>query len=174
MRSSLGRPGGRLIPELGSFGVIGVINSVLDIAVFNLLLFGVFEHEPWAAKAISTTVSATTSYFMNRHWTWHHRARTGTRRELTRFLLISGLALGITEVCLVTSHYVLGFTSRLDDNIAANLVGLGLATIFRFWAFKKFVFLRPDTAPDGATAPSHVPSNRARAGVDAALVLEGN
>ena len=42
--------------------------------------------------------------------------------------------------CLAISHYALGFTSPLADNIAANVVGLGLATAFRFWSYRRWVF----------------------------------
>jgi hypothetical protein len=34
----------------------------------------------------------------------------------------------------------------LDDNIAANVVGLALATTWRFWSFRKWLFLRPATS----------------------------
>jgi putative flippase GtrA len=83
---------------------VGAINFVLDLLVFNLRLFTVFEHLPIAAKAVSAVVAARSSYFMNRHWTWRDRARTGTRRELTVFLAMSAIALGITEMCLLVSH----------------------------------------------------------------------
>jgi hypothetical protein len=38
---------------------------------------------------------------------------------------------------------VLGLTDPLSDNIAANVVGLGLGTAARFWAFRRFIFLSP-------------------------------
>ena len=38
------------------------------------------------------------------------------------------------------SHYALDLTSPLADNIAANGVGLVLATAFRFWAYRRHVF----------------------------------
>jgi putative flippase GtrA len=41
---------------------------------------------------------------------------------------------------LWVSHYVLGFTSPLADNISANVVGLGLGTLFRFWSYRRWVF----------------------------------
>jgi hypothetical protein len=40
----------------------------------------------------------------------------------------------------VISHDVLGWTSPLADNLSANVVGMGLATAFRFWTFRSFVF----------------------------------
>jgi hypothetical protein len=42
------------------------------------------------------------------------------------------------------SHYVLGFESRLADNISANGVGLVLGTMFRFWSYRRFVWAAPD------------------------------
>lgn len=129
--------------ELGKFGVVGLVNFLLDLLLFNVLLLTVFAHLPLAAKAASTVVAATCSYFMNRHWTWRDRLRSGTRQELAIFLAMSGIALGITESCLLVSHYGLGLVSRLDDNIAANGVGLILATSFRFLSFRRWVFLSP-------------------------------
>ena len=49
---------------------------------------------------------------------------------------------------LVLSHDVLGLTSRLDDNISANVIGLGLATAFRFWSYRTFVFGASETPED--------------------------
>ncbi len=40
---------------------------------------------------------------------------------------------------LYISHYGLGFTSTLADNVA-TVVGIGLGTLFRFWTYRKFVF----------------------------------
>ena len=37
------------------------------------------------------------------------------------------------------SRYVLDLQSPLADN-AANIVGIGLAALFRFWAYREFVF----------------------------------
>lgn len=133
------RVGRRLVAEVSKFGIVGLINTFVDIALFNVLLFG-FGHAAWAAKIGSTAVSATSSYFMNRHWTWRDRRRSGTERELPLFLLISALGLGIVEAPLLVSHYALGLTSKLADNISANVVGLLLATAFRFWASRQFVF----------------------------------
>lgn len=133
-----------MVHEVTRFGVVGAVSYVLDIGLFNVLLFSVLSAQPLPAKAIATTVAATSSYFMNRHWTWHDRARSGLARELPRFLLLSGVGLIITEICLLVSHYGLGLTSRLADNIAANVVGLVLGTTWRFLSYKKWVFLASD------------------------------
>jgi putative flippase GtrA len=48
--------------------------------------------------------------------------------------------MAISLLCLWTSHYLLGFTSLLADNIATNVIGLGLGTAFRFTFYRIWVF----------------------------------
>jgi putative flippase GtrA len=142
-----------LVHEVVKFGIVGAVNVVVDVGIFNALLFGPLEHKPISAKFISTTVAIVSSYFMNRHWTWRHRARTGIRRELPMFLVLSGVGLGVTLGCLAVSHYGLGFTSKLADNLAANVVGLALGMVWRFWSFKRWVFLAPPDEPTHPVTP---------------------
>lgn len=130
-----------LIREMAKFGIIGVVNMVIDFAVWNLLLF----IGPIKAQVIATIVAATSSYFMNRHWTFRHRARSGLRREYTLFFVFNAIGLAITGGILAIGKY--GF--EVDDRLWLNVIklaGIGLATIFRFWAYQKWVFLHPEDA----------------------------
>ena len=129
-----------LIHEVTKFGIVGAFNAVLDIALFNWLHFRVGVG-PLTSKAISTTVAATSSYFMNRHWSFAHRARSGIKREYVLFIVLIAVGLGIVEACLAFTRYGLGRTDVLSLNIAANGVGLVLGTLWRFWSFKRWVFL---------------------------------
>ena len=52
------------------------------------------------------------------------------------------VGLGVALVPLWISHYILGFTSPLADNIAANVIGLAMGTTFRFIAYSLVVFPR--------------------------------
>jgi putative flippase GtrA len=47
----------------------------------------------------------------------------------------------IPVLCLAFSRYVLGLTSVWADNISANVIGLGLSTVARFWVFRRYVFV---------------------------------
>jgi putative flippase GtrA len=129
---------GHLVRELMKFGVVGGVAFVVDIGVFNLLLNA--TDKPLTSKTLSTVVATTVAYLGNRHWTFRRRNRSGVRREYTLFFLLNGVGLLIALACLATSHYLLDFTSRLADNIAANVVGLALGTSFRFWSYRRFVF----------------------------------
>ena len=136
-----------VIHEVAKFGIVGAFNFGVDITLANLL----YGLGPLTSKSIAVTVAATSSYFMNRHWSFAHRARSGIKREYVMFIVLSAVGLAIVEVCLAVSHYGLGYTSKLADNIAANGVGLVLGTTWRFWSFKRWVFLPAPKDPDGPT-----------------------
>jgi putative flippase GtrA len=132
-----------LAKEVGKFGAVGGVCYVIDVVISNLchtaLGLGVLE-----AKTISTVVAATCAYFGNRHWSFTHRARTGVRREYALFIVLNTIGLLIALACLGFSRYVLGLDSTLAFNISGNIVGTGFGTVFRFWAYKRWVFLHPD------------------------------
>ncbi len=126
------------------FGVVGGIGFIIDVAVFNLVRYagnpGWLEHKPLTAKAISVGVATVFTYLGNRHWTWRDRARTGARREVTLFFVLNGIGMLIAIACLAFSHYVLNLRSPFADNVSANVVGLFLGMLFRFWSYRTFVF----------------------------------
>ena len=137
-----------LFHELAKFGTVGFVSMLVDLAIFNTVL--TLTDKPLTAKVISTAVAATNAFFLNRHWSFKHRERTTVRREYSLFVVLNIVGLGITLLCLSTSHYVLGFESRLADNIAANGVGLVLATTFRFWSYRRFVWAAPSEVEEAA------------------------
>lgn len=150
----LWRRSGALVHELGKFGTVGGIAFAVDLAVFNALLLG-YDAERLTAKTVSTCVATTLAFVGNRFWTWRHRERSGLTREYVRYFLLNAVGLGIALTCLAISHYGLGsiwpaFQTPVADNIAGQLVGTALGTTFRFWSYRRFVFLAP--APDSPGA----------------------
>ena len=145
-----------LVHEIAKFGVVGSISFVIDVGLFNLLLyFGPLEGKPLTAKVVSVVVATTFAYFANRFWTFRHRGRTNMGREYALFFVLNGVALLISVGCLWFSHYALGFTSAFADNISANVIGLGLGTMFRFWSYRRWVFPEDaEAAEDAAVATS--------------------
>jgi putative flippase GtrA len=133
-----------LVPEASKFLTVGAVAYVVDVGIFNLLRFaGDFAPlagKPLTAKIISAIVATIVAYFGNKTWTYAHRAGQSATRELMLFFGLNGVAMAIAVVCLWISHYVLGLDSALADNISANIVGVGLGTIFRFLTYRRFVF----------------------------------
>lgn len=129
--------------ELATFGLVGALAYLLDVGGFNLLVHvphAPLQERPLTAKVISTSLAITWAYFGNREWTWRHRERSTIRREFVIFVLLNGVAMGIAVTTLGFSRYVMGLDSALADNISANVIGVGLGTIFRYWSYQRWVF----------------------------------
>ncbi|MDR1998793.1 MAG: GtrA family protein [Frankiaceae bacterium] len=146
------RPVRLLIKELAAFGVIGILNLVLDTALFNLLLAWDNRLGPNSASLISTSVCTLLAYLGNRHLSFSHRARTGFARETSYFFAVNIAALVAQQLIMAFFAYPLHYK---HDTLVMNIVRLGtigLGTVFRFWAYKRFVFLPPDKEPQKAAA----------------------
>ncbi|HEX8134816.1 MAG TPA: GtrA family protein [Actinomycetes bacterium] len=133
-----------LVHELAKFGIVGAVNTVLDFGLANLLYLG-FGWPSLSAKTASVAVAATSSFFMNRHWTFRHRARTGLRREYTLFFLLNGVGLLIANGCILVVERGFGKTGALWFNVA-QVAGLALGMVFRFATYKRFVFVSHERA----------------------------
>jgi putative flippase GtrA len=141
-----------LFHEIAKFGVIGVIAYVMTVAIDNWLHFGALRLGPITSLAIAMVAAATFSYFANRHWTWRNKQRQGIGREYGLFIALSVVGFAITEVPVGFSEYVLGLHSRLAYNVSGNLIGTALGTVWRFWSFKRWVFLEPEPERTEETA----------------------
>ncbi|MCU1590761.1 MAG: GtrA family protein [Frankiales bacterium] len=141
--------------ELAKFGTVGALAFVVDVSLFNISLH-VAPHKPLTAKVISTVVAASVAFVLNRAWSFRHRQRGNVHREYALFFVLNGIGLALALGCLGFSHYVLGLHSKLADNISANGFGLVLGTLFRFWSYRRYIWLAPDAveaaADDGDAA----------------------
>jgi putative flippase GtrA len=133
--------------EVAKFGAVGAVAFVTDVYVYNLLRTGVWPlddaplaHKPLLSKVISVTVATIVAWLGNRYWTFRHRRRSAPRQEFVLFAVMNVGGLLISLACLGLSHYVFGFRSALADNISGNVIGIGLGTLFRFWAYRTLVF----------------------------------
>ncbi len=128
-----------LYREAIKFGVVGAVAFVIDLGLANLLWHGPLADKVTTAKIISGAVATLFAWLGNRQWTFRHRRSRPVHHEVALFFGVNLVALGISAVTLAVSHYGLGYTSRLADNIA-TVVGIGLGTLFRFWAYRRWVF----------------------------------
>ncbi|CAI9410228.1 GtrA family protein [Nocardioides sp. T2.26MG-1] len=133
----------RLLPsrEVTTFLAVGGAGYVVDVLAFNWLRghTALAGTDPTAAKVLAVAAAMVVTYLGNRMLTWRDRASDG-RHEVALFVLFNLVGLAISVAALIVSHDLLGLTSRLADNISANVVGLALGTAFRFWTYRRFVF----------------------------------
>ena len=161
MPSPLDRVGSRmsapmrlLAKEIAAFGLIGILNLILDTVLFNVLLSSNLGLGPNKASLISTCVTTLLAYFANRHLSFSHRARSGIGRETTFFFAVNFVALAFSQVVIAIFSYPLG---QQDNTLLMNIVRLGtiaIGTVFRFWAYKRFVFLEMAEPELGSAAPA--------------------
>jgi putative flippase GtrA len=142
----------KLLPELTKFGLVGSVGFLVDVGGFNLLRFaggeGPLYDRPLTAKVLSVAAATVVTWLGNRLWTFRHGRRSAAHSEFLLFALACTIGGAVALSCLYVSHYVLGFTSPLADNLSANGIGLVLGSSFRFWAYRTHVFSEQrDPAP---------------------------
>jgi putative flippase GtrA len=128
--------------ELLRFAVTGLAAYLTDLVVFNALILGTSTPSGWA-KVVSSAAAIVVAFVGSRWYTWRGRKSDRPGREWTLFVLFSVLAALLQLACLAVSRDLLGLRSALADNVSANVIGMALATAFRFWTFRTFVFPAP-------------------------------
>jgi putative flippase GtrA len=134
----------KFLNEALKFGAVGGVNTVLNYALFNALVLTVLADGQLKATVLATVVATTSSYFMNRHWTFRDRSKSAMRREYSLFFLFNAAGLVIELGVLAVAKYGLDIHGLLALNLVKT-VGLVLGMAFRFWSYRTFVF-RPQPA----------------------------
>jgi putative flippase GtrA len=136
--------------EAAKFSAVGALAFVVDNGGYNLLVFGLpggaeggpMGATPVQASVVATSAAALFSWAGNRYWTYRHQHREKVAHELGLFLVANGVGLAITAGTVFASRQLLGLDSALSDN-TARIFGWMLATLFRFYAYRRYVFVAP-------------------------------
>lgn len=134
--------------ELLKFATVGGICFVVTNVVTYGAKLTVLTGRPITALAIGVLVATVVSYVLNREWSFRTRGGRERHHEAALFFVISGIAAGLNEVPLALSHYLLGLrtpyvgllTQEIADYVSGIILGTLVAMVFRWWAFKKWVF----------------------------------
>lgn len=133
--------------HLLKFLCTGGIATLVSIGLFNLLVHAgerpVMAALPIPAYVMAIAVGTAVSYAGNRWWAFAHRSSRGVVRDLPAFVAINVVALAIPTACLAVSRYAVDAESALADNLSANVIGLVMATAFRYWGYRSWVFTAP-------------------------------
>lgn len=130
-----------LAPEAFAFVTIGAANTLLYFVItYAALPIGAVK-----ASVLGTIVTTTLAYFANRHWTYRHHTRSALRREYTLFFGFNLAGMVIQSGAVTIGKYGFGLTEKHDELLllGCTAIGVAIATIFRFWAYRTFVFLKP-------------------------------
>ncbi|RLK58314.1 GtrA family protein [Actinokineospora cianjurensis] len=138
--------------ELLKFAAVGSVAYVVDNGTWYLLKLTVLEPKPVAAKAIGVILATIVSYVLNREWSFDTRGGRERHHEAALFFAISGASLFFYTAPLYVSRYVFDLeqphvsavSQEVADFLFGSIVGTVIAMLFRWWAFKKWVFPNAD------------------------------
>jgi putative flippase GtrA len=135
-----------LIIKVFSFGLVGLINSALDLAVFSLAYFGFGLHIV-GANIAAWVVAVSGSYVMNAKFTF--AAESGRTLSLKTYLGFAVAQLGGLAANTATVLAASYFLSAVVDKDVAVLVGkilaIGASFVVNFTAAHVVIFRRPPT-----------------------------
>lgn len=125
--------------EVAKFGTVGAFAFVVDNGLWWLLYHGVLEGSATKARLISASAATLFSWVANRFWTFRRRRQNNVTRELVLFLIINGVGIVISSGFTWVAQYPMGITDAKWLGFA-GVVGIGVATILRFFAYRFWVF----------------------------------
>jgi putative flippase GtrA len=155
LRSKLSGTRRVLAKELSAFGVVGMTAFVVDLAAFQLL-YAEVGLGAVTAKLIASVLSTTVAFVGHRFWSFSHRAHTQLHRDYGRFAVVNVGALMLSLGVVAFVRYPLGQTDALVLQ-AANIASITLGTVFRFLAYRSWVFPARAAAPGTETSSAREP-----------------
>jgi putative flippase GtrA len=133
-----------LIHEAAKFGTVGIIAFFITIGGANALHYGA-GLGPLTSVTLATAFATVFAFLGNKLWAFRHRKGNHWGRESVLFFLFNGVGLLIQLGFVSAARYGLGLEDKLSYNLA-NIVGVGAATIFRLYCYRRWVFLMADDA----------------------------
>jgi putative flippase GtrA len=132
----------QLIHEGAKFLVIGAIGAVITFGVANAL----HPIGKYKAITVATILATVITYLGNRYWTFRHRQGKGTTRDSIMFFVLNGVGLLIYYGCIGLIDLA-GLGHSVAWYNVALVVGTGLGTLFRFWSYRRWIWLASPAAP---------------------------
>ena len=141
--------------ELLKFGVVGAVCFLITNVVNYGLKLTVLHENPVTALILAVLVATVVSYVLSREWSFRTRGGRERQHEAALFFVISGIAVGLNSLPLAISRYLLDLrtphvglvTQEIADFVSGMIVGTLVAMVFRWWAFKKWVFPQEGARP---------------------------
>ncbi|MGH3422877.1 MAG: GtrA family protein, partial [Streptosporangiaceae bacterium] len=141
-----------LIHEAAKFGVVGLAGFIVSLGGADVLRYGAGMGK-YKSVIVATVLATVVTFVGNRYWAFRHRERAGMGRETVLFFVFNAIGLLIQLACVAIVQDGVGLKSGIWYNVA-NLAGIGLGTLFRFWSYRKWVW-RTQEPTGGVPASGH-------------------
>ncbi len=120
-------------------GVIGVVNTVVSFALFNLFLIG-FDWTSVLAVSVAFAITTFLSYLLNRRWTFELRDGKVSGRETVQFYVVNGAAWAATVGTMALAEALFGPLSKPATN-AVYLLTTVVILLPKFASYRDIVFV---------------------------------
>jgi len=150
----------KLASQFGRFLIIGAMNTAIDLAVLNLLMWQTDIYKGLGLiplNAISFTIAVINSFFWNKFWTFKAPAKANseissinpvesirqTRKQFFQFVFITLVGLGINTGIVFGVATFIPSMFGLNEVFWANLAkaaATGISLIWNFTGYRMFVF----------------------------------
>lgn len=137
----------RFATEAGKFLAVGAVATIVALILFNFLVHGFntadfapLNGQPELAYLIANLVGMVISFQGTKGWAFKDRTARHADGGVVAFVAINLVTMLIPISCLYVSRNLLGLDDPISDNISANVVGLLMANIARFFLFRYYVF----------------------------------
>jgi putative flippase GtrA len=130
--------------QIAKFGLVGVLNTLVDFGVLNLLIYltGVSVGLSFSIfKSISFVVAVVNSYFWNKLWTFQGSSSSGVSREFAQFFVVSVIAFALNVGLASLLVNVIGPQGGLSEKLWANAAALAGTIVSFTWNFLGYKFI---------------------------------
>ncbi|MBZ5740876.1 GtrA family protein [Nocardioides mangrovi] len=140
----------RILTEAYRFLAVGGLATIVAFLIFNFLVHGFhaswdapLSNHPYLAFVIANLIGMAVSYRGSRTWVFKDRPPRTADGGRLMFVVINLVTMLIPIACLWISRNVIHVDDPWSDNISANVIGLFLGMVARFYLFRTLVFRRP-------------------------------
>lgn len=108
----------KLLQQAVKFGLVGVMNTLIDYVVYSLLLLIPFVRVHYViAQLMGYCAGLANSLYFNKRWTFAQKERM-SRMQLISFLAVNLAALGVSTAVLVLTQEWLGMGPYVGKIVA--------------------------------------------------------
>lgn len=126
------------IMEVIHFGIVGVINTLMGLAIMEVL-YNLIHMNYYLSSGISYFIGSVFSYHANAKMTFkvEHRDQWLPWRFALNIIVCYLIAYGVARPCV---RYVLSSKSQVIVDNVAMILGMGFFVVLNFFGQKLFVF----------------------------------
>ncbi len=124
---------GKLIAQIMKFGVVGVIATVIDFGVMNILYYGL-GLDILVANTAGFIISLIFNYLASMKYVFAHKEGMSRQREFAIFVVLSVIGLALNDGIVLALKSGLG----LEANIA-KVCATALVMVYNFVTRKIFL-----------------------------------